>query len=211
MSGKLKYWFLRFYLRPFLTFFAFFWIIVYLNTQKHFMTHAGMLIFLVVGLTFLLGTAHLFLDKFFFPAEFEKLVEKKPFRNFISRGFCVANGYLNGKLDDYQVLLGYNIDANRNIRKLFANIVFKPKISGQFMTEDQLDLLNAKYAAKELSWSINSLDIEFNFEGKPPRFELILAEIEEGIAILKKEGFAPSTLADSYQVEKEIWDALLME
>ena len=102
MKGKLKYLFFRFYLRPFLTFFVAFWILIYINSRDktHFMNHAGLLIFLVIGLSALLGLANHLTDKYFMPAEFEKLVERRPFKQFIERGFCVANGYLNGTVHD---------------------------------------------------------------------------------------------------------------
>ncbi len=209
MSKKFKYYFLKFYLSPFLTFFVACCIIVYINHRKHFMNHAGLLFFLVIGLTLLVGTAKVIVDQFLFPSEFDKLVQRKPFRDFINHGFVVGNGYLNGQVKDFQVLLGYNVDEVRDVRKLYANIVFKPKLSGHFMTEVELDAFNKKYATTPFEWSINSLDLEFNFDGPPPRTAYILEEIEEGINILKKEGFEPSTLADSYKIEKEIWDALL--
>lgn len=213
MYGKIKYYFLRFYLRPFLTFFVSFWILIYINSrdQTHFMHHAGLLIFLVIGLTILFGSANMFLDKYFLPADFEKLVEKRPFRSFIKNGFCVANGYLSGSVDGYQVLLGYQIKKEQTLRKLFVNIVFKPNTFGHYMTEEELQKLNVQYHKDNFSWSINSLDFEFEFDGLPPRFDHILEEIKVGISVLKNEGFEPSTLADSYNVEKEIWNAILTE
>ena len=174
------------------------------------MHHAGLLIFAVIFLTFLFGSAHLLVNQIIFPSEFEKLINRKPFKSFIQKGFFVCNGYLKGNVHDYEVLLGYFMDENKFCRKLHANIVFKPERNGKFLTETEIESINKKYAHHDFfSWSYNSLDVEWEFDGLPPNFDEIWDNIKDGISILKEEQLQPSTLADSYNVEKEIWDALL--
>ena len=199
----------NYYLFLFILFFVLFSISAFTTDSPNSVTVNLLIAFagaLVISLS--CGTLYYFRDTKWEPRRREKMLIRSPFPQLLQDGFTRKGNLFHGKINGYSTVVQYSrLDGKKAIK---LDVLFDPRVVGQSMTREMLiDISNRnkprnKFTDPPYAWTKNSIGQTFEYNLKPPTYDMIIKQAELFTQILTLERHKPINFEEAERLSKSI-------
>ena len=199
----------NYYLFLFILFFVLFSISAFSTDSPNSVTVNLLIAFagaLVISLS--CGTLYYFRDTKWEPRRREKMMIRSPFPQLLQEGFTRKNSLFHGRINAYTAVTQYSLDNGKKAIKL--DVLFDPRVAGQLMTHEMLNEISNrnkplnKFTDPSYTWTKNSIGQTFEYNLKPPTYDMIIKQAELFTRILTLERLKPINFEEAERLSNSI-------